>query len=513
MSEKINVNQIPIPAKDPDRWLIELDAAAKRAVQRSTVRGHELVDKASPAGDTTVTLCARCSTRIEARGGDAEYAAALVDHHANCYVAGDHARWYPHGTNKTWTDVTVLGANFGRPTTVRVECTHGWTSPPENGSWIGGGALASGRLTKIHRDAESANAERKCPECAWPLDLPGLTPGQAALVHAQHSRTCNAARGADFKPGDYVRWENHNVSPVSWLEGELLEYGGGVASIKFDRSENITNRLSPVLGVGMGGDVRMCLVARPPVPAELPLPTLPKVGDYVRWENNGIEDRKPWVEGELTELGEENGWTYVRVKILKSWSTDYHWRLDQVKTLGFGPAVTLVAVPRPRYVKIDSNHPPAGVSIGGRVVGTVPDFKITGHRPMVGEPCASCGGRNGILVAGLCVVCRDRANGHPVDRETTEIPMGNVSRRLEKAPELYDGLTADECFDRWWHNYKVLEQPGPKALHNLTPPQITAGKERYRLTYGMLRSVELQRKVDAARERDRRQVVVDQEDD
>ncbi len=77
------------------------------------------------------------------------------------------------------------------------------------------------------------------------------------------------------------------------------------------------------------------------------------------------------------------------------------------------------------------------------------------------------------------------------------------------APDpLYDGLTEDECADRWGENRRRIEG-GSRPTYDLKPSQVAAAKAAWARDVGQSYSAQLRAKVAASNERERTRVVVD----
>lgn len=75
-------------------------------------------------------------------------------------------------------------------------------------------------------------------------------------------------------------------------------------------------------------------------------------------------------------------------------------------------------------------------------------------------------------------------------------------------PELYDGLTSDQCLFQWWDNRSCIERGYP-LLYAMTPEQIAAAKCAHAMETGQSESAALRAKVEASEaERKRREVSV-----
>lgn len=79
-----------------------------------------------------------------------------------------------------------------------------------------------------------------------------------------------------------------------------------------------------------------------------------------------------------------------------------------------------------------------------------------------------------------------------------------------ETPALHDGMSTMECYRKWCDNRALVERGGV-PLYALTPAQITAGRAAYLSDAFNEHSAELRLKLAAQKERERMQVVVDQD--
>ncbi len=224
-----------------------------------------------------------------------------------------------------------------------------------------------------------------------------------------------------------------------------------------------------------------------------------QAGDYVRWDNP-IESQW-WCEGELLRLRTPACDLVADIMVRRG-----TLMADTVQSVGLRNT-SLRRIPRPvSEAKAHAPHPfIRGAESGPERLGP-PD-----------ETCAvcQCDPRNTIhlqhkvtehayaynpaVVSARCARCGRGPGDHTVKQApTTEVPV------------LYDGMSTMECYRKWCDNRALVERGGP-PLYVLTPAQITAGRATYLSDALNEHSAELRRKLAASKERERMQVVVDQD--